>query len=106
MEVVLQTIGGITLGLGLGYYLHRRYSNHASPLQSVIQMFLALMWIAAAIVTIATGYMIAGVVILGLFFYFFLGNYQNVQQSDLPSDRQSIRRRLSNWEPPGVDRRS
>ncbi|WP_135306359.1 hypothetical protein [Haloarcula amylovorans] len=101
----LEALGAIVAGLAGGYLLHQRYSKHASPLQSIIQMALALTWILAALVTIITGFYGAGIIMLALFFYFFLGNYKNVRESDLQTNPRSWRRSLSNFNPFGMENR-
>jgi len=101
----LQAIGAITIGLSIGYFAHQKWSKHASPLQSVIQMLLAGVWILAALASIMTGFYTAGVIMLALFVYFFLGNYKNVRESDLSVRNSSWRRSMSNFDPFGMNRR-
>lgn len=101
----LEALGAIVVGLAGGYLLHQRYSKHASPLQSLIQMALALAWILAALATILTGFYAAGMLMLALFSYFFLGNYKNVRESDLQTNQRSWRRSLSNFNPFGFENR-
>lgn len=101
----LEALGAIAVGLGGGYLLHKRYSKHASPLQSLIQMLLALAWILAALASILTGFYAAGMLMLALFSYFFLGNAKNVRESDLQTNPRSWRQSLSNFDPFGMDNR-
>lgn len=100
-----EVIGAIVAALAAGYLLHLRFSTHASALQSLIQMMIAVVWILAAIASIATGFIGIGMVMLALFFYFFLGNYRNVRESDIPDNPRSWRRTASNHNPFGMERK-
>lgn len=99
--ISFETIGAIAIGLGAGYALHCKYSRHASALQSVVQMFLAVIWMAAAIASILTGFLVIGMLMLALFFYFFLGNRKNVRESEIPDTPSEWRRKASNFNPFG-----
>lgn len=101
----LEALGAIVIALTAGYILHRKFSQHASPLQSLIQMMLALLWILAALASIITGFYVIGMIGLALFWYFFLGNAENVRESDIPTNRSSWRRSVSNFDPPGMERK-
>lgn len=100
-----ETVGAIVVALAAGYALHLKYSSHASALQSLVQMGIAIIWMAAAIATIATGFYIAGMLMLALFFYFFLGNRENVRESDIPDTPTEWRRKASNFNPFGYQNR-
>lgn len=100
-----EAIGAVVVGILAGYLAHRRWSKHASPLQSFIQMILAGTWILAAIASIVTGFTTAGALLLALFVYFFLGNYKNVRESDLRQKSASWRRSVSNFDPFGMENR-
>lgn len=101
----LEALGAIVIGLSIGYLLHRKYSKHASPLQSLIQMLLAVLWMLAALASIITGFYIIGIIGLALFWYFFLGNAENVRESDIPTNRSSWRQSISDFDPPGMERK-
>lgn len=101
----LETLGAIVVALAAGYWLNLRYSTHASAVQSLLQMVIAIIWMLAAIASIATGFVAIGMIGLALFFYFFLGNRQNVRESDIPDDPRDWRRRASNFNPFGFQNR-
>lgn len=81
-----------------GYYLSVKYSGHATALQSSIQLLIATMWILAAIITIVTGFYLAGAVMLALFSFFWFSNYRTVRDSDL-------RQKTSSWNPFGYEQK-
>lgn len=96
--MIFETLLVIGVGLFGGYYLSIRYANHATALQSAVQLLIATMWVLAAVVTIYTGFYFAGAIMLMLFTYFWLSNYRTVRDSD-------IRRKASSWNPFGFQQK-
>lgn len=89
-----ETVLVIVVGLIGGYWMSIRFSGHATAMQSAIQLLVATVWVAAAIITIATGFYIMGAIMLMLFSFFWLSNYRTVRDSDL-------RQKTSSWNPFG-----
>ncbi|WP_276257223.1 hypothetical protein [Halomontanus rarus] len=96
--MMLETLAVIGLGLFGGYYLSTRFGDHATAVQSMVHLTFATMWVLAALITIYTGFYIAGAILLVLFSYFWFSNYRTVRDSD-------IRRKTSSWNPFGYDQK-
>lgn len=93
---MIEALVVIAGGFLVGFYLSVQYSDHATALQSAVQLLIATVWVAAAVVTIYTGFYIGGAALLAAFSYFWFSNYREVRDSDL-------RKKTSGWDPFGFD---
>jgi hypothetical protein len=91
-----RTLAVIVLALVGGYYLSIKYANHATALQSAVQLLISTMWVLAAAVTVVTGFYFAGAIFLMVFAYFWFSNFREVRDSDL-------RQKTSSWNPFGYE---
>lgn len=92
-----QGVAFVLMGLVGGYILFLKYSEHATALQSAIQLGISAVWVASAIVTIAHGYYAIGAAMLAMFSYFMFNNASRVQEEE------EFRGELSNLNPFGYE---
>lgn len=88
----------VLLSMLAGYWLFTHRSAEVGFLDGIWRALLSFLWFIGAVITIAQGFYIAGIILGALFFSFILKNSDHAREN-YEGQGGSFRRRVGNWDP-------
>lgn len=80
LNLSLAAVLSIGFGLFVGLILYNRRGGQATQTSAAFSVFTSLFWMTAGIFAILGGFVVVGVIVVALFFYMALGNYEQATQ--------------------------